>query len=96
MQEFTHVYGRTRTRPVATEVARQYVTAFDLLTTTPADLRRGLDLYQAYEGLGAFDAMLAAVALNQGLEALVSADDDFAAVPGLRWVDPRTAVTRLS
>ena len=38
--------------------------------------------------LGAFDAVLAAVALNRGADALFSADPAFSAIPGLRWVDP--------
>jgi len=96
VQEFTHVYGRGHTRPIAAAVARQYQIAFDLLSTAPGDLVRGLDLYEAHEGLGAFDAILAAVAMNQGLEALISADRAYGAVPGLRWLDPGAAVTRLS
>jgi predicted nucleic acid-binding protein len=96
VQEFTHVYGRGRTRSDAAAVARRYLTAFDLLTTAPPDLSLGLKLYEAHERLGAFDAVLAAVVLNQGLQALVSADADFAAVPGLPWIDPVTAVTRPS
>jgi predicted nucleic acid-binding protein len=46
--------------------------------------------------LGAFDAVLAAVALAHGADALVSADAAFAAVPGLVLIDPATtAVDRL-
>jgi predicted nucleic acid-binding protein len=93
VQEFTHIYGRSRTRPDATAVARRYLAAFDLLPSTPADLALGLQLYEAHERLGAFDAVLAAVALNHGVEALVSADRDFAVVPDLHWIDPRSAVT---
>jgi pyruvate/2-oxoglutarate/acetoin dehydrogenase E1 component len=33
-------------------------------------------------------AVLAAVAIGHEAEALVSADPAFAAIPGLRWVDP--------
>jgi predicted nucleic acid-binding protein len=87
VQEFTHVYARSRSRPAGAEVARLYSKAFELLSTTPGDLALGLDLYEAHEQLGAFDAVLAGVALNQGVEALASADRAFAAVPGLRLVD---------
>jgi predicted nucleic acid-binding protein len=41
--------------------------------------------------LEAFDAVLAAAAMGRGADALVWADRAFAAVPGLRWVDPATA-----
>ena len=96
VQEFTHVYGRARPRGATSAVARDYITAFDLVSTAPSDLARGLELYEAHEQLGAFDAVLAAVVLNRGLEALVSADRDFEVVPGLRWLDPRAALTRPS
>lgn len=96
VQEFGHVFSRGRTRLVATEVARQYAKAFELLTTTPPDLVLGLELYAAHERLGAFDAVLAGVALQRGVQALVSADRAFADVPGLPWMDPTAVLTRLS
>jgi predicted nucleic acid-binding protein len=96
VQEFTHVYGRTRARQAAAAVASQYQRAFGLLTTGPRDLALGLELYEAHPELDAFDAVLAAVVLNQGLQALVSADDAFSAVPGLPWLHPAEAVTRPS
>jgi uncharacterized protein len=96
VQEFLRVHARSRPRPVAAEVARRYSRAFDLIGTTPDDLARGLELFEAHPRLGAFDAVLAGVALNHGVEALVSADRAFAAVPGLRWVDPTSISTRLT
>jgi len=96
VQEVTHLHARGRTRANAVTLARRYAAAFDLLTTAPADLALGLDLYEAYPRLGSFDSVLAAVVMNQDLEALVSADDDFADVPGLKWIDPAAAITRLS
>jgi len=96
IQEVTHVHARGRTRADAVTLARRYATAFDLLTAERADLELGLQLYETHPRLGSFDAVLAAVVLNQDLEALVSADEDFADVPDLRWVDPAAALTRLS
>ncbi len=49
---------------------------------------RGLDLFEAHAGLGAFDAVLAAVAINRSAQALVSADRSFGSVANLSWVDP--------
>jgi len=40
--------------------------------------------------LGAFDSVLAAVALNRQAEALVSADRAFGSVRTLPWIDPAT------
>jgi hypothetical protein len=45
---------------------------------------------ESHAALGAFDSVLAAVALNQRVEALVSAERAFGEVAGLRWVDPAT------
>ena len=70
--------------------------AFSLLVTTPDDLDRGLELFEQYPALGAFDAVLAAVAMERRAQALVSADRAFASIPGLRLVDPATpAILRL-
>jgi len=91
IQEFAHVCARRRTRPEAVRLARLYVTAFSLLVTTADDVERGLRLLEEYPALGAFDAVLAAVALDRRAESLVSADRAFASVPGLAWIDPATA-----
>jgi uncharacterized protein len=90
IQEFAHIRARRQTRPDAVRVARQYMAAFSLLVTTPEDLDRGLGLFEQYPALGAFDAVLAAVALDRRAEALVSADRAFTSVPGLPLVDPAT------
>lgn len=96
IQEFAHIRARRRSRPDAVGLARQYMAAFSLLVTTPDDLDRGLDLFEEYPALGTFDAVLAAVAIDRRAEALVSADSAFAAIPGLRVVDPGTgAFSRL-
>lgn len=88
LQEFVHASGRRRPRAETAALARSYQQAFDLLLAEPGDLTLGLELYDAHPRLGAFAAVLAAVALNRDLEALISADGDFAEVPGLRWLAP--------
>lgn len=96
IQEFAHIRARRRTRPDAIHVARLYAAAFSLLVTTPEDLDRGLGLFEQFPALGAFDAVLAAVALDRRAQGLVSADRAFASVAGLVWVDPAgPAMTRL-
>jgi predicted nucleic acid-binding protein len=96
IQEFAYVRARRRTRAEAVARALDYVDALILLPTEYDDLRLGLELFEHYEGLGGFDAVLAAVALNQRAEALVSADRGFDDVPGLVWIDPATpALDRL-
>ena len=98
VQEFAHVRARRRPRSDATALARRYRSAFSPLTTEVADLDLGLTLYERYERLGAFDAVLAAVALNRDAEALVSADRAFRDVEHLlQWIDPAAlAIDQLS
>ncbi|HEV8054377.1 MAG TPA: type II toxin-antitoxin system VapC family toxin [Candidatus Limnocylindrales bacterium] len=94
IQEFAHIRARRRTRTDAVTLARRYLSAFTVLVTTADDLDRGLTLFQHHPALGAFDAVLAAVALERRAEALVSADRAFASIPDLRWVDPATPALR--
>lgn len=89
LQEVAHVRARRRPRTDAADLARDYAQLFTpLLPVSAAALLRGLDLFQAHERLGAFDAVLAAAALDAGAEALVSADSGFAGVEGLRHLAP--------
>jgi predicted nucleic acid-binding protein len=90
VQEFCHVRAHRRPRADAIELARRYATAFSLLITQPEDLHLGLSLWEDHPSLGAFDSVLAAVALNRNAQALVSADKAFAVLPDLHWVDPAT------
>ncbi len=88
IQEFTHIRSRRRTRQDAVDLARRYaVLLAPLLSPTASDLDDGLVLFQHHPGLGAFDAVLAATAVAQEADALVSADPAFSRVPGLRFID---------
>jgi predicted nucleic acid-binding protein len=96
LQEFTHVRARRRARDDAVRLTRLFAEALTVIETSPEDLERGLDLFLNHDELGAFDAVLAGVAMRRDGEALVSADRAFAVVPGLRYVDPAsTALGRL-
>lgn len=90
VQEFAHIRARRRSRADAAMLARYFSGAFSLLITRPEDLELGLSLFERHASLGAFDSVLAGVALNQRADALVSADRAFGEVPQLRWVDPST------
>jgi predicted nucleic acid-binding protein len=91
VQEFVHVRARRRSRADAVALGRYYRAAFVLVSSMTEDLDLGLDLFARYPALGAFDAVLAAVALNRRAEALVSADHAFGEVPHLSWIDPATS-----
>lgn len=90
VQEFAHIRARRRTRKDAASLARQYAESLTLLMANAEDLDLGLIFFERYPRLGAFDSVLAAVALNRGAEALVSADSAFGEVSQLRWIDPVT------
>jgi len=96
IQEFAHVRARRRPRTNAVLLARRFAAALRPLRSELADLELGLTLFEAHPPLGAFDAVLAAVAINRDVDVLVSADRAFGLVPGLRWIDPSSpALDRL-
>lgn len=89
IQELAHVRARRRGRADATQVASDYAELLaPLLVVDADDLRAGLELFKRHDDLGAFDCVLAAVAVRRGADVLVSADRAFASVNGLRHLDP--------
>lgn len=92
IQEFAHAFARRRGRTVSAEIATRYAILLAPLRVTGAEhLQAGLALWQVTAQLGAFDAVLAAVALDSEDATVVSADRAFADVPGLRHVFPDDA-----
>jgi uncharacterized protein len=89
IQEFVHVRAQRRTRSDAVALGSDYAELLaPLLSTDGEHLSRGLLLFERTQRLGAFDAVLAATALDAGASALVSADAAFASVPDLQHVVP--------
>ena len=96
IQEFLHVAARRRLRPEAADLARFYARLLaPLRSVGDGELLLGLQLFEDYPRLGAFDAMLAAVAIGSGAEGLASADKGFAAVRGIRHLDPAAGFAEL-
>jgi uncharacterized protein len=88
IQEFVHGYARRRPRATAAAHARRYATLLEpLLAPTERGLEAGLRLFERHERLDAFDAVLAATAMEHGAEALVSADRAFGEVRRLRFAE---------
>ncbi len=88
IQEFAHARARRRDRRDAARLAADAAELLSpLLVIDEATLRHGLRLFERHDGLGAFDAVLAASALDTGATSLVSADRAFGAVPRLPFVD---------
>lgn len=92
LQEFVHVRAQRRARSDAVALGSDYADLLaPLLTVEHEHLRRGLSLFERHERLGAFDAVLAATALDTGVSALVSTDSAFAHVSDLPHVVPDVA-----
>lgn len=91
IQEFAHIRSRRHPRREAVALSRDYTELLAPLLVVERDqLESGLALFERHAALGAFDAVLAATALANDAEALVSADSGFAAVPRLSHVAPGT------
>jgi predicted nucleic acid-binding protein len=89
IQEFVHVRARHRDRAEAARLGREYAALLSpLLNPSGQDLEEGLSLFGRSGSLGAFDAVLAAVATSAGASCVVSADGAFAEIPSLVHVIP--------
>lgn len=89
IQEFTHVRARRRGAADAAAHGRDYAELLSpLLVVGREQLERGLTLFEATPGIGAFDAVLAASALQADALAIISADLGFATIDGLAHVFP--------
>jgi uncharacterized protein len=90
IQELLHQRMRqTGDRSQAVATARRVRSLCRLHDVQVADVGLALSLFETHDRLTARDAMLAAVALNRGVEIVLSADRDFDGVPGIRRIDPR-------
>lgn len=92
IQEFVHVRARRRDRSDAAALGQDYTELLSpLLSVTRDNLQRGLRLFETTPRLGAFDAVLAAVAATAGAAALVSADTAFSDLPDISHIVPDAA-----
>ena len=81
IMEFAHVRGRRRDRTDAASLARDFSDLLGPLeTTTAPDVATALTLWQDNPRIGSFDALLLAVAVRTGAEAIVSEDAGLARV----------------
>lgn len=89
LQEFVHVRSRRRPRADAVDLADAYIDLLSpLLITDEGSLARAFGIFRDVDAVGAFDAILAAVTVESGATALVSADRRFAQVTRLHHVVP--------
>jgi len=91
IQEFVHVRARRLGRADAVKAGRSFAELLAPLLVTPVSVEAALRIFERSDSLGAFDAFLAATAIANDAEALVSADRAFSSVSRLVHVVPGTA-----
>jgi uncharacterized protein len=92
VREYAHQrYRQTGDRSVAARSARRVAAICRLHAANEADVLRALELYERHGGLGPTDAVFAAVALNRGIEVILTPDRRFDGISGLERIDPRDA-----
>jgi predicted nucleic acid-binding protein len=89
LQELVHQRSRrTGDRAGAVAATRRVAKLVRLHLLEPDDVLRGIDLYERNPRLDARDAVFAAVALNRGIDAILTTDRAFEEVDGLERIDP--------
>ncbi len=89
IHEFTYVRLRqVGSRDDAVRSAHTIRRSCSLHVVEPHDVERALDLWREHDRLDVRDAIFAAQALNRDMDAILSPDRGFDAVPGLERIDP--------
>jgi predicted nucleic acid-binding protein len=89
LQEFAHQrMRRTGDRRGAAEAARNVTKLAWWHPVEPNDVQRGIDLFETHPDLDARDAVFAALAINRGIDAILTTDRAFDGVEGLERIDP--------
>jgi uncharacterized protein len=89
LQELVHQRARrTGDRLGAAEAGRRVAKLAWWHPLEPNDVQRGIDLYEAHDGLDARDAVFAALAINRGIDAILATDRAFDGIDGLERIDP--------
>jgi predicted nucleic acid-binding protein len=83
-----HRYRQTRDRWDAIQMARDVAAICKLHATVETDVIRALELYERHPRLDSTDAVFAAVALNRGIDAVLTPDRAFDGISGLERIDP--------
>ena len=92
VQEILHRYGALRRFAEAVAIAQDLLSVVNLVyPVTLRDIQRALELFSAYsaQGVQARDTIHAAVMQNNGIRAILSADQHFDLIEGIERIDPR-------
>ncbi len=89
IQEILYVLVRRGRVETGVTLARHVAALFpDLLPVTGEDMRRACDLVERYPTLSVRDAVHAATMLGNGLQQVISVDEDFDQIQEIRRVAP--------
>ena len=89
IQEILYVLVRRGRGETGVTLARHVAALFpDLLPVTGEDMRRACDLVERYPTLSVRDAVHAATMLGNGLQQVISVDEDFDQIREIRRVAP--------
>jgi predicted nucleic acid-binding protein len=89
LQELLHQRARrTGDRASAAKSVRNVAKLIWWHPLEPNDVQRGINLFETHVDLDARDAVFAALALNRGIDAILTADRAFDGVGGLERIDP--------
>lgn len=90
VQEILHIYHARNQTNVGIRVARDVMMMLPRpITVTPQTVSSATDLLERYPSIQSRDAVHAAVALEHGLEGIISADRGFDIIDGLKRFDPK-------
>jgi predicted nucleic acid-binding protein len=89
LQELMHQRARrTGDRRGAAKAARSVAKLVWSHPVEPNDVQRGIDLFEAHDRLDGRDAVFAALALNRGIDAILTTDRAFDDIADLERIDP--------
>ncbi len=89
LQETLYVYSSRGELEKGLAVTERLLNLFsEIIPITAAEIQVAMRLMAETRNLTARDAIHAAVVITHGLEGIVSADQDFDRIPGLRRYDP--------
>jgi predicted nucleic acid-binding protein len=89
LQEVLHFYHSRRNLSLGLQIFDDLIRTFPTpLAVTPSDVSAARNILARYPALSARDCIHAAVVLNHGLEAIVSADRAFDEISEIKRLDP--------
>lgn len=91
IQEILYRYGAIRRRELGARLAEDVLAIVPTVySVTPEDARESIELFKRHNtsDISPRGCLHAAVMLNRGIESIISVDEDFNAMEGVKRIDP--------